>query len=94
MVSPMEREEFPWDDIVAALEDRSLQRRYRQRNAKAALATDAVNCPNCDAPPADQTWLFFESPPWTWEHLCGRAGWMTICMPCQRQVNFFLEILN
>ena len=51
-------------------------------------------CPDCGAAPAGQAWFYFESPAWTWDHLCGRAGWMTVCDPCHRQVNFFLEILN
>ena len=29
-----------------------------------------------------------------WEHLCGRAGWMTVCDRCHLQVDFFREAMN
>lgn len=38
--------------------------------------------------------LYFSSPRWTWKHLCGRAGTMTICVSCPKQVDFSLEIMN
>ena len=38
--------------------------------------------------------LYFSSPRWTWKHLCGRAGTMTICVSCPKQVTFSLEIMN
>jgi len=44
------------------------------------------------APARQLSWFYFESPSETWEYLCGRAGWMTVCNRCQRQVDFFLEV--
>lgn len=38
--------------------------------------------------------LWFSSPAWTWEHLCGRAGHMTICSHCGKQLSMDTCIMN
>jgi hypothetical protein len=40
------------------------------------------------------SWFHFESPDETWEHLGGRAGWMTVCDRCHLQLDFFREVLK
>lgn len=38
--------------------------------------------------------LWFRSPTWTWENLCGRAGYMTICTHCGKQLSMYTFIMN
>lgn len=38
--------------------------------------------------------LFFSSPAWTWDALCGRGGHMVICPSCPKMVTFGLTIMN
>lgn len=38
--------------------------------------------------------LNFSSPPWTWERLCGRAGYLTICIKHKVQVDFECNMMN
>ena len=85
---------FPWEDIEAALRDRSLQAEHPVEQVREDLLSDARPCPKCGRGPESLTWFYFSSPPDTWELLCGRAGWMTICDPCQEEVDFFLEMMN
>jgi hypothetical protein len=54
----------------------------------------ARNCPGCDRPSCDLSWIYFSSPAWTWEKLCGRAGWLVVCKDCHLQVDFFLSVMN
>ena len=54
----------------------------------------AQNCPECGRTPAQLTWVHFSSPAWTWQQLCGREGWLTLCDHCGLQIDFFLERMN
>lgn len=38
--------------------------------------------------------LYYESPVWTWEELCGRAGILYICPYCKEDDHFNCEIMN
>lgn len=38
--------------------------------------------------------IYFCSPRWTWERLCGRAGWLTVCEHCKTQFDFDCESMN
>ena len=38
--------------------------------------------------------LYYKSPAWTWEHLCGRAGLLYICPYCKEDERFDCEIMN
>jgi len=85
---------FPWEDVDPSRQDRKLQRRHVKREARAMYGADAAPCPGCGALADDQAWFYFESPAETWELLCGRAGWMTVCDRCRRQVNYFEEVIS
>ncbi|MCL4218168.1 MAG: hypothetical protein KJ052_14355 [Candidatus Hydrogenedentes bacterium] len=41
---------------------------------------DTPKCLECLQP---MEWIWFVSDPWTWKHLCGRAGWTAICRKCK-----------
>jgi hypothetical protein len=34
------------------------------------------------------------SPKWTWEELCGRAGYLVYCPKCKKDINFYLTVMN
>lgn len=84
---------YPWVDVEAARRNRRLQRRHPLSEAE-GLREGARSCPLCGRGPGELAWLYFESPKWTWEHLCGRAGWMTVCDDCHEQVEVFTEIMS
>ena len=79
---------FPVENIIACLRDDALQSRHSLRDAlerhKDRLAESVE----------DALWFYFESPAWTWENLCGRAGWMVVSKEPMREAAFFLEIMN
>lgn len=71
---------YPWKDVLASM----------CVNPDKVYITKEI-CPDCGRKVFR---LHFSSPRWTWKHLCGRAGTMTICVSCPRQVDFCLEIMN
>ena len=71
---------YPWKDVLASM----------CVNPDKVYITKEI-CPDCGK---KLFRLHFSSPHWTWRHLCGRAGTMTICVSCPRQVDFSLEIMN
>ncbi len=54
------------------------------------IAADKMNLPNSKK----FKWIYFDSPGWTWQQLCGRAGPMSICSDCGCLVEFICEIMN
>jgi hypothetical protein len=58
------------------------------------LRARARKCPGCGRSASELSWVYFSSPAWTWEQLCGRAGWLVICRPCHLQVEHFLVEMN
>lgn len=71
---------YPWKDVLSSM----------------CVSPDRVYitkeiCPDCGR---KLFRLYFSSPHRTWKHLCGRAGTMTICVSCPKQVDFSLEIMN
>jgi hypothetical protein len=85
---------FPWKDVERSKNDTRLQSLHSVDEAKQTYLLQARECKRCKEQPDNLTWVYFRSPDWTWEKLCGRAGWLTICEKCRRQVDFFLEIMN
>ena len=71
---------YPWKDVLASM----------CVNPDRVYITKEI-CPDCGR---KLFRLNFSSPRWTWKHLCGRAGTMTICVSCPKQVDFSLEIMN
>lgn len=88
-----DEDQYPWEDVDKARHNQRLQRKHPPSEADKYRAT-AKPCPKCGKASADLVWFYFESPKWTWENLCGRAGWMTVCDTCHVQVDFFLEVMN
>ncbi len=84
---------FPQDDVDAARNDKGLQAKHDAESAR-RLYGNGVTCPKCSRTGDELTWIYFRSPAWTWQSLCGRAGWLAVCDPCRTQVSFFLEVMN
>jgi hypothetical protein len=87
-------ESYPWPDVEAARKNARLQGKHPISEGQARHLHGAKACPKCGVAAERLAWLYFESPEGTWELLCGRAGWMTVCDECHVQVDFFLEILS
>ena len=87
-------EKFPWEDIEAAQADAGLQSEYPIAKGQKQYGKYAKRCPKCNASVNQLRWVYFSSPKYTWENLCGRAGWLTVCDRCHVQVDFFCELLN
>lgn len=71
---------FPWEDVLHSIHE------YPEKVHKSETF-----CPICGN---NYVELYFSSPDWTWQQLCGRAGTMKICIGCMRQASFHLEIMN
>lgn len=84
---------FPWED-VSACRGYSGKKKIPWSFGKKKYLVQAKPCPRCGKKPDELYWIYFESPEFTWELLCGRAGWLTICDTCHYQVNFFLEKMS
>jgi hypothetical protein len=85
--------QFPREDVEKARQNQRLQRSHPPAEADTYRGT-AKPCPKCGRSTNELAWFYFESPKWTWDNLCGRAGWMTVCDSCRVQVDFFLEVMN
>ncbi len=79
---------FPWEDVDASRERGVPTDMLRQ------LRAEGLSCPQCDRPASEMTWIAFESPTWTWEQMCGRAGWLSVCDACRLQIEFRLTTMN
>lgn len=65
---------FPWFDVLSSM--------YTIPDK--VYMTDDI-CPNCGT---RMLQIYFSSPSWTWRKLCGRAGYMTLCPNCPKQVSY------
>jgi hypothetical protein len=87
-------EVYPWSHVDASRRSVRLQRQHPVSEGQQCYLAMAKACPACGLSADQLTWFYFESPKQTWQWLCGRAGWMTICEACHVQVNFFEEVIS
>jgi hypothetical protein len=85
---------LPWEDVEASRRNRRLQRKHPIEEGKTHYLANAKPCPKCQTPAEALAWFYFESPNWTWENLCGRAGWLIVCDRCRCQTDFFEEAIS
>lgn len=78
--SEEDHQTFPWSDIALSL------LKYPEH-----VEFDYDKCPDCGE---ERIKLFFRSPDWTWEKMCGSAGEMIICLHCKRQASFQCSSAN
>lgn len=63
---------FFWDDVAVSM-----------LKTPEAVMLESLPCYRC----GNQTVkLWFSSPPFTWQHLCGSAGNMRVCLQCKTQL--------
>src|SRR5262249_8970537 len=68
---------FPWTDVVASR--REPKRHHPEGKAVPPPRVTATTCPCCSEP---LTWIYFSTPPRTWEQKCGQAGCLGTCDEC------------
>ncbi len=88
-------------DLIGAIKDRLDRPEYPESTEKIFFPWKASmpgkvtflkeTCPDCGEKLVS---LYFKSPAWTWEQLCGRAGFMKICPHCPRQIEFSMTVMN
>jgi hypothetical protein len=89
----MRTELFPWADVDAARDDTRLQGGRDAEKARTHYGSEA-RCPKCSRPGDELAWVYFRSPAWTWQSLCGREGWLAVCDDCRAQAAFFLTFMS
>ena len=71
---------FPWKDVVASIKEQEF--------------IPIIIDHRCDKCSNNTTIVYFVSPIWTWQNLCGRAGYLIICPQCMRQIDFTCTVMN
>lgn len=95
MIRAFEESNFPSEDLIQSRRDPGLQAANASVvNGVRIRMQVSVRCPDCGAGGSELAWFFFKSPPPTWAMLCGRAGVIAYCERDNRQVAFFLTIMN
>lgn len=97
MSTESEPETLPTADIEACLADPALQRENSiarlPESERAALAKRRDQALARGAPDTVE-WVYFTSPEWTWQHLCGRAGHLLYDRGTATQYEFICTIMN
>ena len=90
--SPTDKREtyFPWEDVIACKDRKILV--FRE-NLFYMTDLDLKNkrCLRCFK---KKFWVNFNSPPETWQNLCGRSGYLEICPKCVKQTEFKMMWMN
>jgi hypothetical protein len=87
-------EHVSWEDVLSSRKDKGRQEHHPVKEAKNKYLRDAMPCPSCKRPANQLSWIYLLTPEWTWQTLCGKAGWITVCDQCNVQIDFFPEIVN
>src|SRR3954469_18237808 len=83
---------FPWRYLKTVLDTRDLVVfDAAMEGAKEDFAARASPCPGCGTPPRRLTWIPVETADETWGRGEGRSGFVTCCMSCRRQIDFFVD---
>ena len=77
---------YPLEDVEACLDT--------EKSAKMTAVPNHRFCPLCGKPSEELKWIYFDSPKWRWENLCGRCGPMSICPDCGCLVEFICILMN
>lgn len=78
---------YSWKEIEVGLQ--AFQGSTSNRSSEPP--TDIPTCFECLKP---MEWIWYQSPPETWTHLCGRAGWVPICRRCKTWRKCRIRIMN
>ncbi|MBK8293722.1 MAG: hypothetical protein IPK93_02705 [Solirubrobacterales bacterium] len=87
---------FPIEDVRECMRSGSLQRdghAWTDPEVDFDLVTSKRGAIEAGAP-ASIKWIYFRSPPSTWEGLCGREGWLLIDPETCFQFDFSMTVMN
>lgn len=82
---------FPSALVSRARQNQHLQQQYPLLEAQARYREVARACPACGCCVSSLAWVYYRSEAWTWHAGCGTGGWLTLCDPCDAQIDYFLE---
>ena len=86
---------FPWDDVLACINsNENRAEKFKNSFPLKQVIEKHQSCPKCGVKSQNLYWIYFISPAWTWEKLCGRAGYLSICPACKIQVEFLTKVMN
>ena len=92
----LDDDHFPEEDVRAALADNALQSELSQHleGLEDRLRTIEAGLRERGEDISGASWMYFSSPDWTWEHLCGRAGLLLFDPSTGRQFAFVMTLMN
>lgn len=98
MEDSAERDEgFPDEDVRASMGNARLQSEHRLDELPPDLLKEMNQLRErvlSEGAGPSTAWIYFESPGWTWENLCGRAGWLLYDPESGEQYEFLIEVMS
>ena len=82
---------FPWRYLKDVLASREYFSESSIAFTKKEFRDDAHPCPECGKQPDDLIWVPADTADETWARGEGRSGFVTCCMDCKRQIDFFVD---
>ncbi len=82
---------FPWRYLKDVLDSRESFFETSIAFTKEEFVGDANACPKCGNRPDDLTWVPVDTADETWRRGEGRSGFVTCCMDCKIQIDFFVD---
>ena len=82
---------FPWRYLKEVLDSRESFFKTSVAFIKDEFGGDAHACPKCGKGPDDLTWVPADTADETWRRGEGRSGFVTCCMDCKTQIDFFVD---
>lgn len=84
-------QKFPWRYLKDVLDSREPWFEISIHFTKEEFGDDAHVCPKCGKQPDDLTWIPVDTADETWRRGEGQSGFVTCCMGCQQQIDFFVD---
>jgi hypothetical protein len=82
---------FPWRYINRILTTRESFFDTSVEFTKELFLDQASSCPSCSKSANDLTWVPVDTADETWVRGEGRTGFVTCCMQCKKQIDFFID---
>lgn len=82
---------FPWRYLRDVLNSREIFFETSIAFTKEEFGGDANPCPKCGKQPNDLTWVPVDTADETWRRGEGRSGFVTYCVDCKNQIDFFVD---
>jgi hypothetical protein len=83
---------FPWSYVQHHINQLdSTISHISMQTAQEQYADEALPCPSCGRTPEKLFWCSIADPEEAWARGEGRDGFLTICLDCKTQVDFFVD---